>query len=234
MINMAVRLLGQQGSGGFSPADIGNLHAWYDASQITGLSDGEAVSVWPDASGNGRDANGASAPLFKTGILNGKPVVRFDGVDDVLQTGAWTAIAQPNTIFFVGSGIGADNQYAFDGISDGNRHILYAYGGNTIMYGGTDGPTINGQSPDVFIYHMRFDEASSVLHRAGGAAVSGLTIGNEALTGLTIGARFSARSFNDGDIAEIIVYNASLTLEEINDVGGYLSTKYGLTWTEAT
>jgi len=67
----------------------------------------------------------------------------------------------------------------------------------------------------------------------GGAAVSA-NVGNEALTGLTIGARFSARSFNDGDIAEIIVYNASLTLEEINDVGGYLSTKYGLTWTEAT
>jgi len=64
------------------------LKVWLKADAITGLNDGDAVGTWSDQSGNGYDATqptSAKRPIYKTGILNGKPVVRFDGVDDQLD-----------------------------------------------------------------------------------------------------------------------------------------------------
>jgi hypothetical protein len=44
-----------------------------------GLNDGDPVTTWLDSSGNGHDASqtGSARPIFKTGIIGGKPVVRF-------------------------------------------------------------------------------------------------------------------------------------------------------------
>lgn len=56
-------------------------------SRFINQSDNTAVSTWSDRSGNGWDATqGASAlrPTFIENELNGNPVVRFDGSDDVL------------------------------------------------------------------------------------------------------------------------------------------------------
>ena len=46
---------------------------------VTGLVDGDLVTIWKDSSGNGHDATqtGTARPTFKTNIINGKPVVRF-------------------------------------------------------------------------------------------------------------------------------------------------------------
>jgi hypothetical protein len=49
--------------------------------------DGDPVATWSDLSGNGNHATQATAskkPTYKTSIVNGRPVVRFDGVDDWL------------------------------------------------------------------------------------------------------------------------------------------------------
>ena len=40
----------------FGPMSLGGLKAWYDASAITGLSDGSPVPLWNDSSGNGYTA----------------------------------------------------------------------------------------------------------------------------------------------------------------------------------
>ena len=40
----------------FGPMSLGGLKAWYDASAITGLSDGSPVPLWNDSSGNGNTA----------------------------------------------------------------------------------------------------------------------------------------------------------------------------------
>ncbi len=66
------------------PKSFAATAAW-DSRYISGLSDGNAVSTWSDLSGNGKDltqTTGANQPLYKTGILGGNPVVRFDGSND--------------------------------------------------------------------------------------------------------------------------------------------------------
>ena len=60
-----------------------NTEHWLRADAITGLNDGDPVSTWiPQVYGNDAIQTGINRPLYKAGILNGKPVVRFDGTDD--------------------------------------------------------------------------------------------------------------------------------------------------------
>jgi hypothetical protein len=73
------------GRSAFAPTDISDLLRWYDASAITGLSDNDGVTTWEDLSASGVDLTG-NGVIYKTGIVNGKPVVRFDGVDDWLSS----------------------------------------------------------------------------------------------------------------------------------------------------
>lgn len=66
----------------WSPLDIPDCVLWLDAAQISGLSDGDPVTSWPDMSGLGNHAvEAVNPPTYKTGIQNGLPIVRFDGAD---------------------------------------------------------------------------------------------------------------------------------------------------------
>ena len=63
------------------------LRIWLRADTL-GLADNDAVGTWPDESGFGNDAvqsTGSLKPLFRTGIQNGLPIVRFDGTDDEMD-----------------------------------------------------------------------------------------------------------------------------------------------------
>ena len=73
---------GQYGAGGgYSPPTTG-LAAWYKADAITGLSDGDRLIRWSDSSGNARDATppmnvSGTAPIYQTSIVNSLPILRF-------------------------------------------------------------------------------------------------------------------------------------------------------------
>ena len=74
---------------GFSPLGLAGLTLWLKSDSITGLADGDPVAGWPDASGGGRNLAQATAskrPAFRTNVVDGRPAVRFDGVDDFLAT----------------------------------------------------------------------------------------------------------------------------------------------------
>lgn len=71
----------------FDPRDVKGIVACLDASNIRGLVDTDPISTWPDSSGNARDyaGSGSTRPLYRTGIVNGHPTVRFDGTDDYMN-----------------------------------------------------------------------------------------------------------------------------------------------------
>lgn len=74
---------------GVQPDSISGLKLWLKADAITGSNDGDSVTTWTDSSGNTNNATQSTAankPTYKTNIINGNPVVRFDGVDDNLIT----------------------------------------------------------------------------------------------------------------------------------------------------
>lgn len=69
---------GTQGSGPppvWDPTLYGTVFGFWEADTL-GLTDGASVSTWTAILGSNMTSGGAD-PIFKTGIINGKPVVRF-------------------------------------------------------------------------------------------------------------------------------------------------------------
>lgn len=61
---------------------------WQDAARtVPAASNGDVVGAWDDASGTGNhvtQATTAKKPTLRTGVVGGKPVIRFDGSNDTL------------------------------------------------------------------------------------------------------------------------------------------------------
>ena len=59
----------------------------YDSRFISGLANNDAVSTWSSRTGtnDATQATAANKPVYKTGQLNGNPVVEFDGSNDFLE-----------------------------------------------------------------------------------------------------------------------------------------------------
>src|SRR4051794_12858250 len=91
-----VPLLGSK----FSPKQLPGLVRWLDVSDLSTLfqdsarttvvgNDSDPLGGATDKSGQGNhfiQATAGKRPIYKTGILNGKPSLRFDGVDDQLDS----------------------------------------------------------------------------------------------------------------------------------------------------
>ena len=80
----------------FTPDQVTGIYAWYRAdlgtyqtvSGSAATADGNPVGEWQDQSGNGyhlAQSTSGNRPALKTNILNGHPVLRFDGSNDWLQ-----------------------------------------------------------------------------------------------------------------------------------------------------
>ena len=68
-----------------APGEIEGLQLWLDASRLSHLEDGDAVSSWPDSSDHANEAIQTEAgrqPLFQSGV---RSAVVFDGEDDFLR-----------------------------------------------------------------------------------------------------------------------------------------------------
>lgn len=224
---------GLQIAGGFNPTSITGLQAWFKADAITGKNDGDAIAQWNDSSGNARhatQATGANQPLYKTNILNGKPVARFDGTDS-LATASFTAITQPTTIFVVASTrtSGTGTQFICDGIGSTNRNAIFeASGAGTmsIFSNAVLASAITGAQP-LSIWTALFNNTASDLRKNGTSIVNG-TSGAQVLTGVRLGASDTASSNLIGDIAEYLLYVGNVSGSNRTAVERYLSQKYGI------
>lgn len=69
-----------------SPDAIAPMWSAYDARYIAGLVDGDALAQWNDliSSRHLLQAVAANKPLWRTAIVNGQPVARFDGSNDFM------------------------------------------------------------------------------------------------------------------------------------------------------
>lgn len=248
-------IAGTPGGAGTAPGSVagGPLNWW--AADSLGLSDGQAVSSIA-STGSGANAmaqaTGGNKPIFKSGIINNKPVVRFDGSDDYMQS-AFT-LAQPATIFVVRRLVGYGyNAPGSGGISPGGD-IFDGVTGNfrlTPFFSGTGYPAHNfiigyNAGSDVVlnttqagladlwtIDTVQLNGASS-LYRQNGTQVLTGNPGSGAGGGINLGCRYggnggTANYFTRVDIAEVIVYNTALVSADMLSVERWLGTKYALT-----
>lgn len=201
---------------------------WLDAT--TGVVEtGGSVSAWNDQTANGRNftqATAASQPQYVAGALNGKPVVRFDGLaspnSDVLVLGSATS---PQSIFIV------NRPAAFlgnlDGIWGSNSDVgIRMYAGPSWGNPGNSGDFSNPAGSAMYI--------NGVLQPGNGAFVVGqpqlvevirssaIAFGNTSL-GLYY---LPGNRRYQGDIAEVIAYGTALSAADRLAVEQYLNYKW--------
>lgn len=219
--------------GSYDANTIANLLIWMKADALL-LSNGDTVGTWTDSSDNANDATEgteANKPTFVTGVINGLPVVRFDGVNDILSFGTSIDIITPGegTCFIVAQFTGSTSDDApalsFNGLNlYGNTSSTP---GNWAMY--LDGTVDTGAANDVFcVLGFQMRAANDIDVQINDGAVNNISgSGFYPRSFSRIGTEDSGSQRFTGDIAEILVWDRVLTTEEYSDTLSYLMSKYG-------
>ncbi|MEM7392686.1 MAG: DUF2341 domain-containing protein, partial [Verrucomicrobiota bacterium] len=210
-----------------SPANISGLVFWLDGGDIDGAGNGPTgdppngafAALWGDlAAGNdATQAVAANQPSVLANALNGRTALRFDGNDALTMPGidtrtvfAVTRIdpATDDLDGFIGEtccdlGIRRANDVAWNHPGNGNDFSNPA--GSTFRINGANTTAI----------------AEGVWH------ILEVVRGSGTRTFESLGHYLGGRYYH-GDIAEVIIYDRELSATEIDELGSYLSNKYGL------
>jgi hypothetical protein len=226
---------------------------WLKADSL-GISDNDPISTWNDMSGNNNNAvqsNVSYKPILKTNQVNGNSVVQFDGIDNYLIGGP-TGISgtrgqtlfivakslswygDPVAVVYLGSSTGADGQFKYFGFRTAPLSFWRSMGGAWIKFGegfdqtsfklidqqdSTGGTNCSGG--------LYVNGAAYSYNAADGCAGTSNTDDDEYLIGASQGAS-NVEGFSNVQIAEIILYDHTLTTGERQSVEKYLNNKYAL------
>jgi len=220
---------------------------WLKADTGTGQTvDGTAVSTWADQTTNGNtvtQATGANQPLYKTNILNGRPVVRFDGSNDVLSKTGFNNLPSGTayrSVFTVTS----YRSNGFGGFTYGTAASTAAFGlvinssGNlSVQTFGTDyNSATTALNTGALLQEAVFNGLSYLIEYKNGASIGTFTTSNlnTGTNGIQIGAEIDGSPFLNMDLAEALVFNTPLSNLEKAEVENYIKVKYNLFGTPPT
>ncbi len=208
----------------FSPADLPNLALWLKADAGITKDGSNYVSAWADQSGNGNNAtqgSGLAQPLWVDGVLNNKPVLRFDGVNDFMQ---FNEISNARTLFFVIKHdklvnyeypplLGHPTKYDFHG-NNGTGLLIFSFYTSPNILNGSG--YVNG------IYTAPSNIQFPFTYKT----ITLITTGNVYAQYITNDRNIAGRIWK-GEYAEIIIYSSVLSDINRQAVENYLKSKYG-------
>ncbi len=238
----------QTGPGGVGNSS--NLMVWLAADRAITLTGGR-VHSWGDGSGNTNHATNSTAanrPASVPGAVNGYPSVQFDGTNDELLIPHKSALALTQwDAFLVGAATSAKNNNAWFSKGSGTTAVNYGMWSNAnnasllpvkrflSSFGAPATPnnTFSGSFSLLEYNHLWLLASYSRFLSAGVETYSNLGISLPPTTSYTnalrIGNADGASGWNlNGQIAELVLYNAPLNDTERIIVNNYLSAKYAL------
>ena len=227
------------------------LSLWVRADAGVTASANGSVTAWADQSGSNNTAVQAAeskAPKLVANALNGKPVLRFDGVDDYLDVAQSQSLAITGDIssFFV---VKFDDFATFRAVwgktagPAGNLPAptdyytvpttgvprLYRGNGTSTSLGFVD--ATKGLTAATYLIVGFAQQGTTLTHylsgQANGSGQLTATLGDGGKA-LKIGSREDFVTKMKGDIAELVIYGRALPEAERNQVVDYLKKKYGL------
>lgn len=222
----------------FTPKSISGLALWCDAGRLDTLTiDGaNKVSQWNDLSGNNRHFTQATAdaqPLYVSAQLNGRAVVKTDGTDDFMQSGALGLSGdQQMSLFVVFKRPAGSATLSFSGslASEGGlydtRWAMSAReasvpGSRTVYHLEAYVKTTGYLNPTGLMYY----NTGGTTTYGGDAATA--TPNYNAASKMNIG-KWSTL-FGENHIAEIALYNKALSATERGRIENYFRRKF-LLW----
>ncbi|MEH2032342.1 MAG: hypothetical protein V7K67_22305 [Nostoc sp.] len=220
----------------------------FSAAQQSGYVNGVSVGSISDSSGNNitATASGTAQPTYKTNIINGYPALLFNGSTNYLDLGNANLIADPGDFVIfqvVNYGTTASCSYGGGNATSGNWGLQMSCTNDYSVAGGSLVQTNLTMSLNTW-YIKAFARLSNVWKSwvNGGTNISGGS-NSGAIRGVSggyenrdiIGAKWdgSAQNFTNGYIAETTIV-LSPTLANINSIGAYYSSMYGITWNTAS
>jgi hypothetical protein len=245
MLNNIVGVINQAAAAG--PQPVSGMSVWYDASDASTFtySSSNIISQWADKSGNSRNATQGTTsqqPTRQTNVINGLPVVRFDGSNDYLE---FTNIFQSDTsftVFWVLRPVAVSTGYkpSFGFLSNapdsdyGALHYINASAqGASYPFAGGLGWSFYDNSNTYTAntaYSMQFiaDGSTWKVFR-NGTQEGGTNVGSNPNYAKTwIAAQNNPIRFSQFDFGEILIYNTALNSTDVAANRSYLSTKWGV------
>ena len=221
------------------------LQAWYDFSQSSYLTlSSAAITQALDRSGNGNhtavQATGTARPTFDATGLNGKGVATFDGGDFLtLPSALYTIPSGDNTLFIVSKRTSEDGTFdsplcmGENGVNNGYVMLYSNVAGSCLFrnrqVGGSLATTTGDTNTDFQILRGRREGTTQGMSVNGGTEATLTTATDPTTVDIGyIGATAVSSLFLTGEIAEILIYNRSLTTAEISLVNTYLNNKWAL------
>jgi len=215
---------------------------WANGSQVT-LNKG-AVIGWDDQSGNGRTvgASGTARPTVVSADLNGHDVLEFNGTSNGLTSddaSEFNFASSDFAVFCVHQRTGENSNVG--SVYDMGQSVNDAYGIYYVFVGGfadtmpmfVGANTLHVETPagtEVYCSAI-VDNGTNAFARLDGATVGNPAAPDTSYTSsepFTIGMTSVGTGFLDGKVAEVIVVEATLTDEDIQQIEGYLRAKYDL------
>lgn len=223
----------------FDPLSIAGCKLWLKADAIVGLVDGDPVGTWSDQSGIGNDATQTTAgskPLYKTGIINSKPTVLFDGSDDFMSYGITGIPSNGSMSIFlvVQPTLNTASQKSYATFIHGQGATFFIVARLATNFWGTfttadlsSGNALTAGSK--YLLENTRATASTFLYQRGTQVAFSASIEVGSGTPPSIGKdTTNANRQYAGHIAEILVYNTVLSDPNRILVENYLISKYAL------
>lgn len=219
-----------------TPLTISGLTLWFDAF----ITPTGSISSWLDQSGNKYNATqgtGANQPICTANQIAGKNALLFDGTNDtfVLPSGTYSLANGDNTSFAVAKSNASSDQRIFtfeESLSSRFRISItaastYGFLNNSASSGGV---TIGGVTlSNANIITGRHNGSTLAISINNGVETTNSNGANEnGITAGYIGSLSGVQSFFNGALAEILVYNRSLSAAEMLSINKYLSNKWGI------
>jgi hypothetical protein len=233
------------------PQQASNLALWLRAD--AGLTySGSSVSAWSDQSGNGMNAtqtSGTLQPALATGAVNSGvlPTVTFNGSSQYMSTGPdFANLSNGASIFVVTqptTSTGTRNFCSFGNSGNSDAVFAQAIGTQASLsaYNGTTGSTVTTTSHPLTTSQYQLVEA---IYQPGSGGGTGTVYVNgvqqaqatnlvSSLNSITrsdnlIGTGIGLSHYYNGGIAEILVFNATLTTAQRVSIESYILSKYAV------
>ena len=211
----------------------------------TTYSEGDTVSVIHDWSGNNYhvdvpivDATRLAVEFHEDGFGEGIPGFYFPSSSHRTAENIFN-LDQPITIILVNrlNSTSANSATFFDSVTSADR-FLYRYrssspfrsmlfAGNTADY---DFTVAEARDAEFLISTIIYNRGSSILRVNGETVPCNLCedIGSNSMTGLRLGSSSDAGSRLTGYFGDFLIFNGTLSAEEIDEVEQYLAAKYDI------
>jgi len=209
----------------------GLLHR-YDASELTGETDGQNVNTLPDLQGS-NDLSRTGTVQYATNAINGLPALRTFSDGDGIMTGG-SVLSQPFAVWYAYDFISdsSNDEQIFANASGFDVSVRPGRNGNNQMWAGSSNLDAGSKILGEQVAGWEFDGSSSAIYDGTTQLVSGNPGSNGTPGGFILfnrrrsaGNNFALNAF----FGEILIYDMSNAGYSETDVANYLGDKWGIT-----